>query len=263
MISNNSREGFISAISGRLINSGLTVELKSHYKDVIHVYIDGFDVGKLSEEPMGNFKKSPTTIYYFLPNILFFDFIDSTPINDFIKVTQKLSMSLDDVFNPHNKNKPQDRKLRDFGFDLCGENVSHSFKLDKKDIYLNENLSITFKVVKQDGVVCIIDNFKTSILNSIVVNFSDLSIKEIRYLNDNINMVILKNNDNYTLTHQYQDYRPTIVFDIEHIPDFEEIISFVVNYTLMLKHNIELPVMTEFNENKEHYNNLLEMVLIS
>lgn len=172
-------------------------------------------------------------------------------------------MALNDVFDLNNPEKPQDRKLSDFGFKTHGSNVAHRFELDNKKLFFNENLSMTFKVIKQDGVVCIIDNFKTSILHSIVIPFNSLWTKEIQDLNDNMNMVILKNNDNYTLTHQYQDYRPTIVFDIEHIPDFEEIILFVVIYTLMLKHNIELPLMTEFNENKERYKNLIEMALIS
>lgn len=260
---NNLMEGFISAMSGRLINSYLKVELKSHYKDVVHVYIDGVDVGKLSEEPVENLEKTPTNICYFLPNILFFDFIHKQPINDFIKVTQKLSMIFDDTLDPGNPNKPQDRKLSDFGFDLRGENIYHQCTFDNTDVYFNENLSMTFKVVKHNGVVCIIDNFKTSILNSSVINFKVLGITEIQDLNNNINMVVTKNNENYTLTHEYQDYRPTIVFDIEHIPDFEEIISFIVNYTLMLKHNIELPHMIEFNENKERYKNLIEMALIS
>lgn len=260
---NNLMEGFISAMSGRLINSDSKVELKSHYKDVVHVYIDGVDVGKLSEEPVENLEKIPTNLCYFLPNILFFDFIHKQPINDFIKVTQKLSMIFDDILDPGNPNKPQDRTLSDFGFDLRGENVFHRCKFDNTDVYFNENLSITFKVVKQDGVVCIIDNFKTSILNSSVINLKVLGITEIQDLNNNINMTVTKNNDNYIFTHQYEDYRPAIVFDVDHIPDFTEIISFVVNYTLMLKHNIELPRMTEFNENKERYKNLIEMALIS
>lgn len=257
----NLMKGFISAMSGRLINSDLKVELKSHYKDVVHVYIDGVEVGKLSEQTVEHLNKRPTTLCYFLPNILFFDFIDKKPINDFVKVTQELSMSLDDVFDPNNPNKPQDLKLRDFGFDLCGENISHRYKFDNQYVYFNENLSMTFKVVKHNGVVCIIDNFKTSILNSSVINFKVLGITEIQ--DNNINMAVTKNNDNYIFTHQYEDYRPAIVFDIDHMPDFTEIISFVVNYTLMMKHNIELPLMTEFNENKERYKNLIEMALIS
>lgn len=260
MISNNLIDGFISAMSNRLINTNSKVNLKTHYKDVIHVYIDDVDVGKLSDNPDDVVNKCTSKLCYFLPNSLFFDFIDKKPINDFVKVTQKLSMSFDDILDPGNPNRPQDRKLSDFGFDLRGENVYHRCKFDNKDVYFNENLSMTFKVVKHNGVVRIIDNFKTSILN---INWKVLGKTEIQDLNNNINMVITKNNDNYIFTHQYEEYRPAILFDIDDIPDFEEIISFLADYTLMLKHNIELPSMIEFKKNKDRYKDLIEMVLIS
>lgn len=262
MINNNLMKNFILAISDRIINSSLLVELKfetNGYKDIIYVYIDDIEVGEIYENPED---KSPTTLCYFLPNILFFDFIDNKPINDFVKVTQKLSMALDDVFDPHNPEKPQDRKLSDFGFKIHGANVSHRFEFDNKKVFFNENLSITFKVIKQDGIVCIIDNFKTSIRYNNLVDYTLLPTENIKDLNYNMDMIISKNNENYILTHEYQDYRPSIVFDADNIPDFEEFISFVVNYTLMMKHNIELPSMTEFNENKERYKNLIEMALI-
>lgn len=263
MINNNLINDFISVLKNRLLNKESIIDIKSDNKNDFHVYIDGISAGILSNKQDEDIKKCPYTLCYFLPNILYFDLIDKTSINGFVNVTQKLSMSFDDILDPDNPERPKDRKLRDFGFDLNGKNVYHRFKFDNEFVCFKENLSITFKVIKQNGVVYIIDNFKTSILSSSIMNFKLLGITEIKNLNDNINMVVLKNNDNYTLTHQYQDYLPTIVFDIDTIPNFDEIISFVVDYTLMIKHNIELPSINEFNKNKKRYKDLIEMTLIS
>lgn len=245
---------FVIAIKNRMLSPNHVVIIKENYMNEQNIYIDDCLSGKL-------FKRSGHV--YFFPRINFFDLIDKNTINDFINVTQKLVDSFDNVIDPKNDNKMQCRRLENFGFNLIGETIYHNHISSNLKIMVKENLSIVFKFVKENGLFILVDNFRVSMKNKGLIDFALLGFKENDDLYERLNISVITENKKYKLINEYKEYLPEIIFNMDNIPNFENIVSVVMDYTLMLINHIELPPLIEFKENKERYKNLIEMALIS
>ena len=262
------RDSFISALEKRLNNEDLivSVDLIKFEDTRANVLINDIVVGIIVSY-YENIEIPDGVLLYFVPNIIFFKFIDMENVEYFINLSNQFMGSyIKNIDIKDNVKKPAAKKFEDFDFDLSSSKITNfSGLFSNRKIECAENSRFVFNLVEDGDSFKLIDDFKMSITNRAMTMFAILGIQDYSIFESNrmFSASLSKNGETYSLNHECSDPLHSIRFTVnDPIPDMADYVSVIFYYSIMKTHNLELPSIEEFVNKFDDYKQVIEMSLI-